>query len=424
MLHWVVPQLMEAIDDDSVDVNRLLDRIVNGVMHHPAQREMGYDGVAEARQLIFASVQEWWGDMDDEQREDYRRKLSPQGVFNGENHKEGVHDTGHGCSGKLKMRKEFGEPQGVEDQIAGAAATAIFSGATGALSGFVSESTGLHLASSQHESSGGGGGGGDPISGLISGMAGSLLGGAFEPGSTKRETSYETGEDGSYTQRQTEYGHQGDRYGQAQYSQTYHPDGGRESEYQRYEQQGSYGNRGYQGSSYEERRETQDSSSYETYEHRTERHEYNPPAEDGYGGGYGQRRSASRGSNRSRGEESHGHHREHSHSHGHSHHSRGSGDEAYGREDGYERRETSNYGRQEEDSYGGSGGYGRREEDSYGSNYGRQEESYGGGEYGEREESHGRHHHHHHHHEDDEAGAEDDEYSARDHGGSSGGYRF
>lgn len=384
MLHWVVPQLMEAIDDESVDVNRMLDRIVNGVMHHPAQREMGYDGVREARQLIFTSVQGWWGDMDDEQREDYRRKLSPKGVFNGENHKEGVHDTGHGC-GKLKMRKEFEPEGGVEDQIAGAAATAIFSGATGALSGFVSQNTGINLGSSQHQGSGGD----DGIGGLISGLAGNLLGGAFEQGSTNRETSREYGEDGSYTQRQTEYGQQGDRYGQAQYTQTYRPDGGRESEYQRYEQQdSSYGNRGHGNSSYEERRETQQSSyeqsSYETYERRTERYEQTQSTEERYESG--ERRSESRGSNRS-----HGHHSHHSHSHSHGHHRSRDESESYERrEDDYE----SGYGRQQD-------GY-ERQEERYGDNY--------------------RESRHHRRNDDDEEN--DDEYKARDHGGNSGGYRF
>lgn len=377
MLHWVVPQLMEAIDDESVDVNRMLDRIVNGVMHHPAQREMGHDGVREARQLIFASVQGWWGDMGDEQREDYRRKLSPQGVFNGENHKEGVHDTGHGC-GKLKMRKEF-EPQGgIEDEIAGAAATAIFSGATGAISGFVSQNTGVDFGSSQHQSSGGD----DGIGGLISGLAGNLLGGAFEQGSTNRETSRGYGEDGSYTQRQTEYGQQGDRYGQAQYTETHRPDGRRESEYQRYEQQdSSYGNRGYGSSSYEERRETQESS----YERRTERYEYTQSTEESYGGGYSERRSDSRGSNRS-----HGHHHS-SHSHSHSHHR--SRDES----ESYERRD---------DDY--ESGYGRQQD-----SYERQEERYGD-DYNESR--------HHRRNDDDEYN--DDEYKVRDHGGNSGGYRF
>ncbi|KAL6876758.1 heterokaryon incompatibility protein Het-C domain-containing protein [Trichoderma novae-zelandiae] len=400
MLHWVVPQIMEAFDDDSVDVDRLLERIVTGVMHHPAQREMGYDGAAEARQLIFNSVQEWWASMSEDQREDYRRKLSPEGVMNGENHKEGVHDTGHGCAGKLKMRKEFGEPEGVEDQIAGAAASAIFSGATGALSGFVSQNTGIDLPSSRHEESSGG----DPISGLISGMAGSLLGGAFEQGSTSRETSYETGQDGSYTQRQTEYGQQGDRYGQAEYSQTYRPDGGRESEYRRTEQQESYGGGGYGGSSYEERRETHESS-YGSVEQRTERREYRS-TEDSYGGDHAHRsRRDSNGSNESQKEYGA---REESSRHHSSHERRD--EESYG---------SSGHGRREEDSYG-SGGYGRREEDNYGSGgYGRREEDSYGGEYGSREEGgHGRRHGH----DNDEA--DDDEYRSRDHGGSSGGYRF
>ncbi|KAL7811249.1 heterokaryon incompatibility protein Het-C domain-containing protein [Trichoderma aethiopicum] len=427
MLHWVVPQLMEAIDDDSVDVDRLLERIVTGVMHHPAQREMGHDGAAEARQLIFNSVQEWWSSMGEEQQEDYRRKLSPRGVMNGENHKEGVHDTGHGCAGKLKMRKEFGEPQGVEDQIAGAAANAIFSGATDALSGFVSQNAGIDLPSSRHEESSGG----DPISGLISGMAGSLLGGAFERGSTERETSYETGRDGSYTQRQTEYGQQGDRYGQAEYSQTYRPDGGRESEYRRTEQQESYGG-GYGGSSYEERRETHESS-YGSYEQRTERREYRS-TEESYGGDYGRRRSGSRGSNESQKEYGD---REESSRHQSSYERRD--EDSYG-SGGYGRREEDNYGssgygRRDEDSYGsggygrrdedsyGSGGYGRREEDSYGSGgYGRREEDSYGGEYGSREEGgHGRRHGH---RRDDDDEAEDDEYRSRDRGGNSGGYRF
>ncbi|KAL7943076.1 heterokaryon incompatibility protein Het-C domain-containing protein [Trichoderma barbatum] len=402
MLHWVVPQIMEAFDDDSVDVDRLLERIVNGVMHHPAQREMGRDGVAEARQLLFGSIEEWWSSMGGDQQDDYRRKLSPQGVMNGENHKEGVHDTGHGCAGKLKMRKEFGEPQGVEDQIAGAAANAIFSGATDALSGFVSQNTGINvnLPSSQRQESSGDGG----IGGLISGMAGSLLGGAFEQGSTRRETSYETGEDGSYTQRQREYGQQGDRYGQAEYSETYRPDGGRESQYQRSEQRESYGNTGYSGSSYEERRETHESS-YQSYEQRTERSEYRSN-EDSYGGGYEQRRSDD--------DDRRGHGR------------RDDDDNSYERretsnyESSYERRGEDSYGsgRREEDSYGSSG-YGRREEDSYGSsNYGRQDDSYGG-EYGSREE-HGQRHGR--HNDDDEA--DDGEYRNRDRGGNSGGYRF
>lgn len=151
MLHWVVPQLMEAIDNDGTDVNRLLDRIVHGVMHHPAQREMGQDGVPEARRLIYESVEEWWREMGDDQRGDYRRKLSREGVRAGENHKEGVNDTGHGhgCVGKLKMRKLYGEPETLETKIAGAAANAIFQSASGAFSSIVEQNTGYKMPSTQ-----------------------------------------------------------------------------------------------------------------------------------------------------------------------------------------------------------------------------------------------------------------------------------
>ncbi|KAL2122789.1 hypothetical protein VTJ04DRAFT_3244 [Mycothermus thermophilus] len=127
---WIVPQIMEAWDDDSIDVDALLNKIIYGVLHHPAQRNMGPDGAEEGRQLIFECVKEWWEDMSERQREDYRRRLSREGVESGENHREGEHDSGHGCGGKLKMHKNFKNeaPETMEDKVAGAAATAIFSG--------------------------------------------------------------------------------------------------------------------------------------------------------------------------------------------------------------------------------------------------------------------------------------------------------
>ncbi len=149
---------MEAIDDNSIDVNRLCDRLIYGVLHHPAQRGMGNDGVSEARQKIFESVKEWWGQMGDDQRNDYRQKLSRDGVFKGNNHKEGVHDTGHGhgCGGKLEMRKLYGEPETMETKIASAAATAIFSTASGVVSDMVQQQTGIQMPGKQEgEESGG-----------------------------------------------------------------------------------------------------------------------------------------------------------------------------------------------------------------------------------------------------------------------------
>jgi len=122
---------MSAWDDEDLDVDSLLNKIIYGVLHHPAQRDMGPDGAEEGRQLIFESIRTWWEDeLSESQREEYRRKLSREGVENGENHKEGQKDCGHGCGGKLKMKKNYRNeaPQTVEDKIAGAAAGAIVDG--------------------------------------------------------------------------------------------------------------------------------------------------------------------------------------------------------------------------------------------------------------------------------------------------------
>ena len=115
---------MEAWDDEGIDIRRTNDRIINGTLHHPAQRDMGEDGARDGREAMFRTVEEWWNSISDEGKDELRQKLSREGVERGENHKEGVHDTGHGhgCNGKLKMRKQFGAPEGLEDRLAGAAA--------------------------------------------------------------------------------------------------------------------------------------------------------------------------------------------------------------------------------------------------------------------------------------------------------------
>jgi hypothetical protein len=341
MVQWVVPQLMDAIDDDGTDVDRLLDEIVDGVLHHPAQRDLGSRKVQEGRHRFFKGVEDWWQEMGDGQREEYRGKLTRDGVQNGENHKEGVHDTGHGhgCAGKLKMRKLYGGgPETLEDKIAGAAADAIFKGATGALSGMVEQNTGYKMPSSsrkEEEKEGG-------LSGFLN-QASSLLGGAFGDKDTERQSSSRREDDGSYTRTEVEYGRHGDRYGQAEYSQTQRPDGSEHQEYRRYEQQDSSDGRHTGGYGYEERTETHQTHSG-GYEQRTERTEYY-------------------GSN----EESHGRRRDDDNSgYGGRRHDEG----GYG-------GGGSSYGRQES-SYGGNSGYGRQEESSYGrqneSSYGRQEQ--------------------------------------------------
>ncbi|TWU71588.1 hypothetical protein ED733_002230 [Metarhizium rileyi] len=218
MISWVVPQIMDAIDDDSTNVDRLCDRIINGILHHPAQRDMGRDGVSEARNTMFNEVRSWWEDLQSEQ-DSYRQKLSRDGVLRGENHKEGVDDTGHGhgCTGKLKMRKLYGEPDTLENKIAGAAADAIVSGATGLVSGIVEQKTGYKLPIGQssqqsrpEEEKGG-------LEGFLS-KASSILGGAFSKDEDEGGNSGRNDNDSFYSQSQSSYGRQDNSYGQSQQS--------------------------------------------------------------------------------------------------------------------------------------------------------------------------------------------------------------
>ncbi|KAF9774953.1 hypothetical protein IL306_006952 [Fusarium sp. DS 682] len=380
VVQWVVPQLMDAIDDESVDVDRLLDDIVNGVMHHPAQRDLGNRKVQEGRRRCYEGVKEWWNDMGDRQREDYRQKLTREGVQNGENHKEGVVDTGHGhgCAGKLKMRKLYGGgPETLEDKIAGAAADAIFKGATGAISGMVEQNTGYKMPSSSRKEEKEEGG----LSGFLN-QAGSILGGAFSSDETKKQSSSYREDDGSYTRTEVEYGRHGDRYGQAEYSQTQRPDGSQQSDYRRYEQQDSSDGRHTGGYGYEERTETHQSYSG-GYEQRTERQEYHGSTES-----YGRRRDDDDGD--------YGRRRHDEGSYGGGSSGYGRQESSYGGNSSYGRQEESSYGRQEQSNYGGGygGSHERRDEGGYGGGYGgssggyerREEGGYGGDSYGRRDE--------------------------------------
>ncbi|KAG8415672.1 hypothetical protein J3458_009497 [Metarhizium acridum] len=362
MISWVVPQIMDAIDDDSTDVDRLCDRVINGILHHPAQRDMGRDGVSEARNTMFKEVTSWWEELRSEQ-DSYRQKLSRDGVMRGENHKEGVDDTGHGhgCAGKLKMRKLYGEPDTLENKIAGAAADAIVSGATGLVAGIVEQNTGYKLPTGQssqqnqqEEEKGG-------LEGFLS-KAGSILGGAFGKDEDERKDSGRNDNDSFYSQSQSSYGRQDSSYGQSQQS----------SGYGHSQQSSSYG-------------QSQQSSSY-GHSQQSGRHEGNNRRrhDDDESGGYGGRQESSYGGGSGYGRQ----------------------ESSYGSSPHHGRRDDDNHGRQEssyggrEDSYGGSGGYGGgRQESSYGgrqegyggnSSYGRQE-SYGGNSgYGRQESSYRR----------------------------------
>lgn len=366
---WVVPQLMRAWDDDNVNIKHLCNHIIGGVMHHPAQREMGEDGAQEGRTLMFRSVEEWWSDMSDEEKDDYRRKLSRSGVKRGENHKEGVQDTGHGhgCGGKLHMHKQFadGEDDSMEDKIAGAAAGAIIGGVTGGLSDLISNSTGgkVNLPTSEEPTKGGG----------LFGNVSSLLEGAFQKGSESFESQPHrtSAGGGGVSQTRTEYGRSssGRNYEQAEYTETRYDNGRETEDYRRYEQQ-DVGRGQEEGYGYERRQET-----YGGRQHTEERsweggadfggerrHHGRQENEGGYGGGYGGGREERRD--------------EGSYGGGY-----GGGREEGGYGGGY------GGGREERRDEGGySGGYGggreeRRDEGGYGGGYGggREEGGYGGG---------------------------------------------
>ncbi|KAI1366039.1 NIMA-interacting protein tinc [Xylaria arbuscula] len=350
---WVVPQIMEAWDDDSVDVDRTLNRIVNGVLHHPAQRRMGEDGAEDGRSIMFSSVEEWWNDMSDDAKDEYRQKLSREGVQNGQNHKEGVHDSGHGCGKPLGMKKTFQGGGTIEDRIAGAAAGAIFEGITGGISNVVEQQSGGQV---KLPGGGGGGGGGEESfgGGLLGEIGKSLLGGAFKKDEKESFESRQQYNDGSYTESRTEYGRSEDRYGQANVSETQYSSGGQRSEYSRYEQDDN--GRGY---GYQERTETRPT----------------------YGGGYEERTERRYESNEDSYEESSGW-RQRREDDG------GRGGE-YDREERSEYGRSDDYGRQERrEEYGRSDDYGRSERQEYGRDdrreeYGRDErredESEGGG---------------------------------------------
>ena len=246
ILKWVVPQMMEAWDDEGVDVDDTLTRIIYGVFHHPALRHDGHDGAAECRQQMFNVVEEWWGAKDESERDALREQLSRDGVEHGRNHKEGVHDSGHGC----------GKPLGMPTYQ-----TASSSGALGGAAGRSkrrrqADEIAAGVGNVAGKAAGGGALGG-MVSGIIGGVGASLLGGAFGGGDEKESYSEEEShDDGSYTQTRVEAGHHrkehdDDReyYAQAQYSQTSYPGGGGREEYQRYEQPASgagSGGYGYQ----------------------------------------------------------------------------------------------------------------------------------------------------------------------------------
>ena len=286
VLKWVVPQLIACWDDERIDINRTLDRIVHGIFHHPAQRDMGDDGAVDGRRGMFMVVQQWWSEKSEDQKYTLRDQLSREGVEEGRNHKEGVHDAGHGCGKPLGMpTAKTASSSGAIGGLAGSLGGNVLGQIGDALAGQSefdagasrpsgSISSGSNFGKFVEDAAGGGALGG-LVGGIAGGLGADLLGDVLGGGQNIQRQSYESqsyGRGGEYTQSFTETGYsqsgygQPQRYGQAEFSQTSYPSGGQREEYQRYTQEGEYGRQGYGEQVIRETRPTYEGG----YEERTE----------------------------------------------------------------------------------------------------------------------------------------------------------
>lgn len=263
VLKWVVPQLIACWDDERIDVDRTLTRVINGVLHHPALRDYGQDGAADGRRLMFGIVQHWWEEQSEREKDGLRDQLSRSGVESGHNHKPGVVDHGHGCNKPLGM-PNLNTAQS-SSAIGGPAASAVMGGLSEALGG--GSGGGNKYGSGGNNELGkmaGAAVGGGAIGSIVGGLAGGLLGGAFGEEEKKSEKTEKYGRGGSHNETYTEYGQLGNTYGQAQFSRTDAPEG-RQEQYTRYEQtQGSSGGYGSQQFTETSR---YDNSGNQTYRH-------------------------------------------------------------------------------------------------------------------------------------------------------------
>jgi hypothetical protein len=234
VLKWAVPQIVECWDDDDADIARTLDRIVNGVLHHPALREYGDDGARDGRGLMFAQVEKWWGEKDEDEREKLRRSLSREGVQHFKNHKEGVHDKGHGCGKPLGLPTS--ETYGSSGATGGKSSDAgnLLGGIASALGNSSQGSGGSKKPDAIHEKVSEAVGGG-AIGSIVGGFASNILGNAAAASKTKVHHSYDEDEDDS--KKNSGYNQGGSSYNSNQQSGSYN-------------QGGSYGGSNQQSSGY------------------------------------------------------------------------------------------------------------------------------------------------------------------------------
>jgi hypothetical protein len=197
VVKWTVPQLMECWDDESIDIDRTLDRIITGVFHHPALRQYGEDGASDIRQIMFRTVEEWWAEKDEAEQESLREQLSRDGVLEGKNHKEGVHDSGHGCGKPLTLHRGKTSPEET------------YKPSTSGLGKIAAEAAG-------------GGALGGLVGGLVSGVGSMLLSDTSSRRADNERRETDPQDDGLFEQPRRQYGGQShfetEAYGEDRYS--------------------------------------------------------------------------------------------------------------------------------------------------------------------------------------------------------------
>ncbi|KAI1610087.1 heterokaryon incompatibility protein Het-C-domain-containing protein [Exophiala viscosa] len=227
VIEWVVPQIIACWDDERIDIGRTLNRIIQGVLHHPALRDHGQDGAGDGRQLMFRVVENWWRSKSEQERDSLREQLSRRGVENGKNHKPGVKDHGHGSHRPLGMAN-------VNPNKPSSVASIAFNGGQNPRPSDLP----IDQLSTMAGAAVGGGVLGSLVSGVASDLGSSLLGGGLDQNqSTYQHESYS--QNGAFTQTITQLGQSpsGDRFGQAQFSRTTGPFGQQpHEEYDRFEQ--------------------------------------------------------------------------------------------------------------------------------------------------------------------------------------------
>ena len=260
VLKWVVPQIMACWDDESIDVDRTLTRIVNGVFHHPALCDQGDDGAMAGKKGMFQIMQQWWGQKSERERTIMRDQLSRDGVEKGRNQKAGVHDTGHGCGkpvglANTKLAASSGASSALPIGNILGQINAALAGQSQYDPGAVKPDGKAPISDFSQTSSQALGGGpiGGIVSGLVGGIGGDLLGEAFSSPNAQKQNyhSDQYRPDGSYIQNYIQTGYnlpqagQPQSYGQAEFSQTSYPGGRERHEFQRYEQSGVSSQGGY-----------------------------------------------------------------------------------------------------------------------------------------------------------------------------------